>query len=238
MKKRIRKKRKKLLIWGIVIIITIFCTIAGARKRGYLFQEYPKELLTLYAQNKETKNFVFNYPKKKGKVYADTIGDIETGNIPLLLQWDERWGYGNYGNSLIALNGCGPTSLSMVIAGLTGSNELTPYDIAKYAEENGYYVQGVGTAWDLFTQGSQAFGVQGTELSLTRKAVFQSLETGHPIICSMTPGDFTTKGHFIVLTGIQDGKIKVNDPNSKSNSEKLWEYDTLESQIKNLWTFS
>lgn len=30
----------------------------------------------------------------------------------------------------------------------------------------------------------------------------------------MRPGDFTTAGHFIVLTGTQDGLLCVVDPNS------------------------
>ena len=53
----------------------------------------------------------------------------------------------------------------------------------------------------------------------------------------MRPGDFTTQGHFIVLVGGEDGKIIVNDPNSKERSSLLWEYDTLAGQIKNLWVF-
>ena len=44
-------------------------------------------------------------------------------------------------------------------------------------------------------------------------------------------------GHFIVLTGVEDGKIIVNDPNSKEKSEKRWEYERLESQIQNLWVY-
>ncbi len=66
---------------------------------------------------------------------------------------------------------------------------------------------------------------------------FQYLKKGNPIICSMGPGDFTTAGHFIVLVGVEEGKIKVNDPNSKERSSKLWDYETLEPQIKNLWVF-
>lgn len=49
----------------------------------------------------------------------------------------------------------------------------------------------------------------------------------------MRPGDFTTAGHFIVLTKTENGQIKVNDPNSRSRS-KIWNYETLEKQIKNL----
>ena len=88
------------------------------------------------------------------------------------------------------------------------------------------------------TEGARQFGVQGQELGLSESSIVSELENGHPIICSMSPGDFTTSGHFIVLTGVENGKIRVNDPNSKVNSEKLWDYDRLESQINNLWAFS
>ena len=47
--------------------------------------------------------------------------------------------------------------------------------------------------------------------------------------------DFTTTGHYIVLVGTEDGLLRVNDPNSYANSEKLWTYEQLESQFRNLW---
>ena len=52
----------------------------------------------------------------------------------------------------------------------------------------------------------------------------------------MGPGAFTTTGHFIVLTGCEDGMIRVNDPNSRKNSEKLWTYEEIAGSIRNLWT--
>ena len=51
----------------------------------------------------------------------------------------------------------------------------------------------------------------------------------------MGPGDFTTTGHFIVLTGTKNGMICINDPNSVKNSEKLWDYEQIKGQIKNIW---
>lgn len=62
-------------------------------------------------------------------------------------------GYANYGDGLMALNGCGPTALSMVICGLTGDNTITPYTVAQYADSQGLYVDGVGTSWDLMRTG-------------------------------------------------------------------------------------
>ena len=63
----------------------------------------------------------------------------------------------------------------------------------------------------------------------------RALEAGQLIICIMGPGVFTTTGHYIVLTGVEDGKFQVNDPNSRENSQKLWDYDEFADQIRNLW---
>ena len=143
-----------------------------------------------------------------------------------------------YADDMIAVNGCGPTAIAMVAAGLTGDNTVTPYKVAQFSAENGYYAGDSGTSWTLMTDGAQQFGIYGEELGLSEDAVFSALGNGHPIICSMRPGDFTTTGHFIVLTGIEDGKIRVNDPNSRVRSEKLWDYSRLEYQINNLWMYT
>ena len=63
----------------------------------------------------------------------------------------------------------------------------------------------------------------------------QALDQGSVIICSMRPGDFTTTGHFILLRGYDENGFLVNDPNSRKNSEKQWNYDALSGQIKCLW---
>jgi hypothetical protein len=55
----------------------------------------------------------------------------------------------------------------------------------------------------------------------------------------MGPGDFTTTGHFIVLTGVNaDGSITVNDPNSRENSRTDWDLQTIMSQTRNLWSYT
>lgn len=202
------------------------------------YNDYPEELLDMLSRNVDMIDFVINFPKKKGKTYSNNIGAVKKGEVPLLLQWDERWGYAGYGESCIAVSGCAPTALAMVIAGLKGENSITPYEIGKYAEDNGFYVKGTGTSWSLMTVGGSHFGVKGTEISLSKSVIYNELEAGHPIICSMRKGDFTTAGHFIVLAGVKDGKIKVNDPNSRQRSEILWDYERLEGQIKNLWAFT
>ena len=201
-------------------------------------EDYPQELLELAVRNPETVDFVADYPQEKDRVPAETVEEAERGTIPLLLQWDPRWGCAQYGDGPMALNGCGPTALSMVICGLTGDRTATPYAVAQYAQEMGYYVDGVGTSWELMSAGGAHFGVTARELPLSQPVMENALAAGEPIICSVGPGDFTTSGHFIVLSGLEDGKFQVRDPNRRSTSEKLWDYDTLAGQITNLWAFS
>ena len=159
------------------------------------------------------------------------------GSFPTLLQWDARWGCTPYGGSILAITGCGPTALSVVACGLTGDASLTPAAIAAWAQRQGY-AGADGTSWETMRSGCEHFGLYAQELSLTEAAVFGALEAGQPIICSMRPGDFTTAGHFIVLTGTQDGLLCVVDPNSPARSASLWEYSRLEPQIKNLWAYT
>lgn len=199
---------------------------------------YPEELIEMLEKYPETIEFVKEYSEKKDTIPAENVGYVEPGEIPLFIQWDDRWGYSEFGDYLIATDGCGPTCLSMVIVGLTGDIEVTPYKVSCFAEENDYYESGAGSKWILMSEGAQHFGVVGTELPLYKSSVFEALENGCPIICSVSEGDFTTNGHFIVLTGVENGKIKVNDPNSRIQSSKLWDYERIEGQINNLWSFT
>lgn len=211
-------------------------------KSAYQFIDEDEEnadvLKDLLDKNPETADFVKNYAQMKGNPPADTIGDWDAGEIPLLLQWDERWGYCTYGDGMIAVNGCGPTCVSMVLCGLLGDPSITPYKVAEFAQQQGYYAGDAGTSWTLMSEGVQSFGIWGEEIGLSKEGVFSALESGNPVICSMRPGDFTTTGHFIVLTKVEDGKLKVNDPNSRIRSGQLWDYERLEPQIQNLWVFS
>ena len=79
---------------------------------------------------------------------------------------------------------------------------------------------------------------KGISKNQPNKTIIKKLKEGYPIICVVGPGDFTDTGHFIVMSGYQDGKIKVEDPYSRKNSKKLWNLDRLKSQIKSMWIMS
>lgn len=199
-------------------------------------EEYPEFLLEALSKNTELIDYVLDYNDNNGKVLSNDIGNVKKGDYPLLLQYDKRWGYAYYGEYNLAISGCGPTTIAMVVAGLTGRNDVTPYTVAKYAMENNYYSES-GTKWALMKEGIKHFGIQSRELNNSKKLIFKELEKGHPIICSMKPGIFTTTGHFIAIVGIKDNKFIVHDPNSKKKSKGLWSYEEIKDEIRNMWVF-
>ncbi len=197
-------------------------------------EKYPKELLELLESNPETADFVAAYPSVNRNKIKTVSREEREEEHPLLMQWDKRWGYARYGGSMIAISGCGPTCLSMAIVGLTHES-VSPYDVAKFSEENGYYVKGTGTAWALISEGASYYGVSSEEISLSESVMRSVLDSSGMIICAMGPGDFTTEGHYILIYGYENGEFLVNDPNSRERSRKKWSYSKLSCQIRNLW---
>lgn len=91
---------------------------------------------------------------------------------------------------------CGPTCLSMVIVALTGDSGATPYEIAKYSQQDGYHDEGVGTSWELMSEGSKKFGVTAKEVPLWDGSFKKVLDNGKLLILNLGPGHFTTTGHL------------------------------------------
>lgn len=205
----------------------------------YLKEGCPEELLELLENNPETEEFVKDYPnREKWDKEVKLTKDEKGSQAPLFLQWDRRWGYSLYGDKMMAINGCGPTCLSMVLVGLKGDADMNPKAVAQYSASAGHLTEDSGTQWSLMTEGARALGLEAEELSLDEDKINQALDTGHQVICSMRPGDFTTTGHFILIYGRKDGKLLIHDPNSKERSKKKWKYEDIQGQIKNLWKYS
>lgn len=234
---RTNRKRKKHCFRSFLIIIAVFGLL------GYFLVSYigkfPEEMISLFSSNPEARAFVLDYPSHIDDADLGEIAPSElSGGIPPFQQWDKRWGYFPYGSGVLGITGCGPTCLSMVIVGLTGNADASPAAVADFSSQNGCYVDGVGTSWDLMTVGAQSYGLSSVEVGLSEEEMAAQLGSGHPLIASLGPGDFTTSGHFIVITDYENGLFTVNDPNSKKRSDEGWYYSTLAPQIRCLWSFS
>lgn len=249
-REKARRRRRKVRRMRAVLLLGCILIFAGvlragqnpikryAKANGISMDEYPEDLLKLYERNKETETFVEEYPLKKDVEPEIDLSDLaDISEIPLLLQWDQRWGYHQYAGEVMGLSGCGPTALSMVAIFMTGDITKNPRWVADFASQNGYAVDGSGTAWSLMLEGARQIGLSSKEIPVERERVENNLQAGNPIIALMGPGEFTSNGHFIVLTGLQNGRLKINDPNSRKNSEKTWDIDQVLEQTKAVWVY-
>ena len=209
---------------------------AYAKENHISFQRYPESIISLLERNPETETFVLEYPiKKDADIQVDLSSYKGSEDVPLFLQWDQQWGYIEYGSDVAGLTACGPVCLSMAAWYLTEDDAFSPDKMIQFALDNGYYSPGNGSSWTLISEGGVKLGFDVTEIPLVESRIIKNLEVDNPIICAMGPGDFTTSGHYIVLVGYEDGMIRINDPNSVANSQKLWSYEQIEGQIRNLW---
>jgi hypothetical protein len=201
---------------------------------------YPSRMLENLINNPEMTSYVRNYTGSTKKASSGFTDSEKNEQFPLLLQWDERWGYVSYGDdSVIGLSGCGPTCLSMVLFSLTRNESLTPDMLADYAMNNDYYMYGTGTMWALFEEVPEAYGVTSEKFDgKDEELVMEALYNGKMLVFSVGPGDFTAYGHFIVVYGVdEDGLLLINDPNCVYRSTLHWDYKKIKNQIKSIWSF-
>jgi hypothetical protein len=149
-----------------------------------------------------------------GVTTAGAYGWDITGPNPMVTynMEDARWAslpYGSHGT--IGVDGCGPTSVAMVAATLTGNTSITP---ATIASTYGSYHTSDGTSWALFTKFAQDDGLNVTDLGTNLAAAAQIIQQGGLVIISVNPGYFTSEGHIMVLRAItpDGGSFYLNDP--------------------------
>lgn len=160
------------------------------------------------------------------------------GTVPTLYQTDPEWANVRYAENSFSESGCGPTCMAMVYAALTGATDKDPAAMAALATDGGYAGPD-GTAWLFMTEGARALGLDATEVPADEQSIRREIVAGRPVICSMGPGDFTTTGHFIVITDIdQNSNLVVRDPNSPERTAKSWSFDTVLGQCRALWSYS
>lgn len=216
---------------------------AFAEQNGLTLADWPEKLIELLERNPETKSFVLNYPMAYGKEQdIDISGYAEDEGVPLFIQWDPQWGYKDYVGNIAGLSGCGPTCLSMVVYHFTRDPEMHPAYMMDFAESDPRYANdAAATQWALFSEGAKEFGLSVKELTSeqigSEEKIAQVLDPGRVIVANVGPGVFTEIGHYLLVVGYEDGKFQINDPNSRENSQKLWEFEEFADQIKMMWSF-
>ena len=191
-----------------------------------------KALANDYAQNLSLflGDGMFQYAEYSGTTIA-SLGNVRftdgATEVVYFNQLDERWANKPYGTDNIGGYACGPTSMSIVVSSLT-SETVDPVEMSKWAYENGYWCSKSGSYHSLIPGAAKHWGltVEGCTASEPQR-IIDALSSGKLVVAIMLKGHFTSSGHFIVLRGVQDGKILVADPASYTRSQKLWDLSII-----------
>ncbi|MCF0259419.1 MAG: C39 family peptidase [Erysipelotrichaceae bacterium] len=215
--------------------------VEGDEKAARLFlniSQYDDDILTFLFRDPDRYDFVAAFPERASHQAPVEQLTEDLSSIPGLIQWDLRWGYYPYGDSDIAVAGCAPTCLSMVLSYLKQDPSITPTAVADYAIANDMYVPGAGSAHTIFDGAASHWGVQSEGVPVSKEDVAKALSQEKLLILNMVPGTFTRTGHFIVAYADENGKLKIHDPNSITRSNELWDYDDVLNETSAIWAFS
>ena len=180
----------------------------------------------------------FHYTDEEKKTFTDTEKS-GAARVPLIMQWDYRWGFNWYGGGPAGLTACAPTCMTMIGLGLTGKETYTVPAMCSYSEGKGYWVSGQGTSWSLVTDAFPDDPITCQQTSVDEGSIASALNAGNPVLINVGVGKFSAVGHFMVLTGVdKDGNFILNDPNNLENSSKTWAWADLASEIQAAWTYA
>ena len=196
----------------------------------------------IFALSDEQKGLAENYAQNlsvflgdgmmQGLLPAESTGLVSLGDIRFsdgatqvvyYNQLDKRYASKPYGTDDIGTYGCGPTCMAMVVSSLT-SETVDPVEMACWAYENGYWCSRSGSYHSLIPGAAKAWGlpVQGCGKTEGQRIV-DALSQGKLVVAIMLKGHFTSSGHFIVLRGVENGKILVADPANYTRSQQAWD---------------
>lgn len=157
---------------------------------------------------------------------GDIVLDGGAVSVRFFHQRDQRWANQSYAGENIAAAGCGPTAVAIAVSSLL-DREVTPAEVARWSEENGYAAYNNGSYHSLIPAAAAHYGLavtSGNDTTVLKAA----LAEGSLAIAIMGPGAFTPTGHFIVLRGTdEEGRILVADPVSLERSQRSWSCEQI-----------
>ena len=208
---------------------------SGNNKAEWIYDNFdnlPDTMLYLAGNDPDTIDFVYNYQNgiTNFEFYPGESVNLDR-KTPYFLQWDNRWAYNSLGQSNVGIAGCGPTSMAMALARLTGDNSITPDKISIDANE---YMYASGVSRSFFNDEASKYGYRVVDISNDKDAMIEALNYG-PLIVSVTRGYFTLFGHIVIIDSYQNGKFIINDPNSIKKSQISWSFNQIQNQIAHIW---
>lgn len=143
---------------------------------------------------------------------------------------DSSWSKNSYWGGTMEDNGCGITSLAIILSGY--NKNYTPEDLRKK-----YYPK---LNYDNLSKELNSFGIKNSDfyydsINRSKKSIKNHLESGRPIIICVWEDNgknrWTTKSHYMVLLATDSNNmVYVSNPNGLKNDSKSsgwYEFDEV-----------
>lgn len=140
-------------------------------------------------------------------------------NAPYYSQLDPRWSGIRYGAWNFGPSGCVPTSMAMIISGISGST-VSPVQVANYLHYNTleYNRNFFGTSSRGIVMAARNWGYSASALN-SYGELETALKQGYYVAAGVGPSRYVLSGgHEIVLKGYQNGMTYVLDPYNPNNN--------------------
>lgn len=189
---------------SLILILTMLFSLSGCGKPDQAEDPIPEETLS-----EELPQETQDQPQE------EELSDLKPGYIPknVPLYDQDKYTKIPYDTCSVATDGCGITCAAMVISYFTDFTIMPDY-------LGLHYNLRAKTNEQRMIKALNDFNIEVVERHYGKKdweKVYQALEDGYLVISLQGAGLFTTKSHFILLTGLtEDGKILVNDPNGSN----------------------
>lgn len=131
-------------------------------------ENYPESLVRLALDEPAAISFVYGYPNADRETVPEYTDAATQGEVPALFDWDTRWGYLDYADSVIGVKGSGPVALAMARMALLGENDQTPATIAQLATDAGLATGDAGTDASFFTDKAEDLGLSITTMDISK----------------------------------------------------------------------
>lgn len=141
-------------------------------------------------------------------------------------QSDSQWKNKPFGSGTLGQCGCGPTSLAMIVATLTGDKTVNPENMAAFYASNGGQDSTCGSAWNWGVV-AKKYNLKMTDLGKDLTKAKDILKNGGLVLFSWTGAPFTGGGHIMVLRKYSpDGKLYIASSGGNTNekqSNQAWD---------------
>ena len=139
-------------------------------------------------------------------------------------------------NQTIGSSGCGPTAVSDIVCTWWDSS-VTPVDMAALAVSKGYRSENNGTSWGFFKFVASKYGASKFIQTSAYATAEAAIQNGAYVVCSMGPGIWTKKGHYICWWKVDDQYVYINDPASSASARAKSNKSNLKNQCKQYFIF-